>query len=646
MAISPVNIARVSQGLRTNLVLNSLQRNQRDVFLSQTRLASGRRFVTSSEDPVGSARALDLTQALARQRRFAANATHGDMFLAAADSSLSEISSLLIEASTIASQNVSNLTSSAERAAQAEVVAAIRQQLQIVGNRQFNGRYIFGGRETTDRPFVDRLGGIAYVGDIGEMFARMSDELLTPINMPGNEVFGALSNPLARGVDLTPKLTDQTRLEDITGAVGGAITLGTVVFNEDGGAGVFTVDLSTADTIGDIVTMINDAASDAGAALTASLSDTGLDIDPGGSSLTVTDVGGGSVTADLGIRTTSPTTTTITGQAIVPRITRLTPVDALAGGAGIDIDSGFIVMNGARTVTIDLSAVETVQDIINTINNAGVGVLSRVSEDGTAIDVFNIVSGTSLTIGENGGTTATDLGIRTFDTATPLDILNFGNGVSTEIGEMDLRITAKNGSTVDVNLDTAKTIGDVIILINDAATDASVSVKASFADTGNGILITDSTSGSDPLSIGSLNLSHAPFDLGLVQTVTGTAKELLGADVNPTRTEGILGALIDLETALRSNDTRGITAAGGRLDDLRADVIRSHGIIGARSQAMTQKRLQLEDASLTSEIFLSQVRDVDYAEAITQLQSAMTRLQANMQTSSVVLNLSLLDFLR
>ena len=111
MAISPVNIARVSQGLRTNLVLNSLQRNQRDVFLSQTRLASGRRFVTSSEDPVGSARALDLTQALARQRRFAANATHGDMFLAAADSSLSEISSLLIEASTIASQNVSNLTS-------------------------------------------------------------------------------------------------------------------------------------------------------------------------------------------------------------------------------------------------------------------------------------------------------------------------------------------------------------------------------------------------------------------------------------------------------------------------------------------------------------------------------------------------------
>ncbi len=61
---------------------------------------------------------------------------------------------------------------------------------------------------------------------------------------------------------------------------------------------------------------------------------------------------------------------------------------------------------------------------------------------------------------------------------------------------------------------------------------------------------------------------------------------------------------------------------------------------------MTQKKLQLEDASLTSEVFLSQVRDVDYAEAVTQLQSAMTRLQANMQTSSVVLNLSLLDFLR
>jgi flagellin-like hook-associated protein FlgL len=61
---------------------------------------------------------------------------------------------------------------------------------------------------------------------------------------------------------------------------------------------------------------------------------------------------------------------------------------------------------------------------------------------------------------------------------------------------------------------------------------------------------------------------------------------------------------------------------------------------------MTGRRLQLEDAAATTEVFLSQIRDLDYAEAITRLQAASTTLQANLQTSSLVLDLSLLDYLR
>ncbi len=157
MAVSPVNITRISNGLRTTMTLDSLRRNQLDVFLEQTRLASGRSFVSPSEDPVGSARALDLTEALARQQQFRTNVQYGDTFLTAADSSLTELNSLLVQASSIASQNVSNLTSEAEREAMAEVVSSIRQQVQIVANRQFNGRYLFGGRMTTERPFRPAL---------------------------------------------------------------------------------------------------------------------------------------------------------------------------------------------------------------------------------------------------------------------------------------------------------------------------------------------------------------------------------------------------------------------------------------------------------------------------------------------------------
>ncbi len=646
MAVSPINIARVSQNLRTNFVLDSLQRTQRDLFVSQSRISTGRSFVAPSENPIAAARSLDLTCALARQEQFAANLQHGDNFLVSADNALAEINDLLTQASVITSQNVSNLTSADEREAEAELVAAIRQQIQAVANRQLNGRYIFGGRNTMDRPFIDASGGLAYVGDTGELLTRVNQDVTAPISMPGSLIFGALSDPIATDVNLAPLLAESTRLDDVNGATGKGVLKGIMVFNEVGGAGAFTVDLSEADTVGDIVTAINDAAGEAGADLTASAGDNGLIITPGASAVSISDTGAGVIASALGVMTNEATTDPIEGTSLGPRLTRLTPVEAIAGGVGIDLDSGLTITNGPRTVTIDLSNAETVQDIINAINNAGVSVRARINEAGTLIDVFNEVSGPSLMIGENGGTTASDLGIRTFNAATPLDRLNFGSGVTTVEGEDDLRITAKDGSTVDVNLDGAVTVGDVIDLINQAAQDAGVTVTAAFAETGNGIRLTDGTSGGGNLSVSSLNLSTAAIDLGIVRTVSGGETELAGDDVNPTRTEGIVGALIDLENSLRADDTQGISLAGARLDELRTEATRMHGIIGARSQAMTMKRMQMEDAAASTQVFLSQVQDLDYAEAVVQMQAAVTQLQANMQTSSNLLSLSLMDFLR
>lgn len=645
MALSPINISRVSHTMRTDLIVDSLRRTQRDLFLSQSRIASGRSFVSASEDPIAASRALDLTQALQQQRQFTANLRYADNFLSAADSALVEINDLLIQASSIASQTVGSLTTEAERASEAEVIARLRQQLQTVANRTVGDRYIFAGRDTSDRPFIDANGGIAYVGDVVELFTRADQGLLSPFSMPGNEVFGALSASITTNANLTPTLLPATRLDSIVAADGGAIEQGILVVNEVGGAGAVQVDLGTADTVGDVVDLINQAAAAAGAGFQASLGANGLQITPAGFAVSVGDTSAGVVASALGIRTAAPSTEAITGAPLTPRLTRLTPVTALAGGAGIDLTSGFVIANGPNQATVTLEGAQTVQDIINAINTAGVYVTARINASGTGIDVFNQVSGTSLSIGENGGTTATDLGVRTFDAATLLSQLNFGRGIHTVAGQDDFTITAKDGSTVNVNLDGAITVGDVIELINTAAGDAGVSVTASFAGTGNGILLSDGTGGSGALSVSIANLSTAAIELGLVKSAPADSSELLGDDVNPTRTEGILGALVDLETALRQDDTNGISFAGNRLDGLRNEVIRSQGIIGARSQGLKSKLSQMDDASLSTEQFLSQVKDLDFTEAATKLQSALTQFQANLQVSSQIMGVSLLDYL-
>lgn len=614
------------------------------MYAVQARLASGRSFLLPSDDPVAANRVLDLTQALQRNEQYMANLAYGDNVLAAADDAISDVNSLLIDAQSLASKNVGSLTSADERRADAELIAGIRQQLQSVGNRQFDGRYIFAGRDTTDRPFVEALGGVAYVGDTGDLITRIEDGANAVINMPGNVLFGALSSQIAADVDLTPALSASIRLDDIGGTTGFGIRTGLLVFN-DAAAGAFTVDLTSADTIGDIAELINDAAASAGSSVIASLSSIGMDISPAAGALAVTDNSGGAVAGDLGIYTPTVTTGGIVGADLNPCLTRVTPVEQLAGGAGIDLTSGMIISNGPRTVTLDFAAAETVQDVINIINNAGVYVLARINDAGTGIDVFNRISGTSLSIGENGGTTATDFGVRTYSKSTRIAGLNSSTGITLSAGEDDMRVTAKDGSTFDVNVDDAETVGDVIDLINAAATDAGVAVTASSVEVGNGMRLVDSTGGSGALSVTSLNQSAAATDLGLLGSTIDDQTELVSEDRNPTHTDGVFSALVELEAALRADDTNAIALAGARLAPLAEEVTRNHGIVGAQSQSMRSKLTQMEDTASSTEVFLSEVRDLDYAEAVTQMEQLSVQLQVSMQANSRLLGLSLMDFL-
>ncbi|MCH7592146.1 MAG: hypothetical protein IH989_05135 [Planctomycetes bacterium] len=646
MAISPIQVTRISHNLRASFVTESLRRTQRELFAAQARIASGRAFVSASENPIAAGRVLDLRSAHARQDQFVANLRQGANFLGASESAMLEINELLIEAGAVASQNVSNLTSAEEREAESVVIAAIREQIVAVGNRSLLGRFIFGGRMTTDQPFRSALGGVAYVGDTSELVTRVDDGLLSSISTPGNLVFGALSESVSNGVDLSPLLTETTRLDDIHGIDRTRLESGTLVLNEVGGTGTIHVDLSDAETLGDVVTLINEASSSGTAGYSAALGAAGLEITPGALPLSITDTVGGAIAASLGIFVKRATSEPITGQALLARLTRLTPVAELAGGSGIDLDGGLIINNGGKSFFVDFSDAQTVQDIINTINRAGASVRARINDAHTGIDLFNQVSGTSLTIGENGGTTAADLGIRTFDETTALAKLNSGLGVSIEEGKDDLRITARDGSIVDVNLDGAVTIGDVITLINTAATDAGVSVTALLATTGNGLRISDETAGDGDPIVSILNLSSAADDLGLTGVGVDEDGKLVGRDVNPNRTNGIIDALYELERALIADDTRAITISADRLAGLADNVIRSEGIIGARSRSVQAKLAQMQDAAFATELFLADIEGLDFVEAATQMQSALTQIQANLQTSSALLNLSILDFLR
>ena len=70
-----------------------------------------------------------------------------------------------------------------------------------------------------------------------------------------------------------------------------------------------------------------------------------------------------------------------------------------------------------------------------------------------------------------------------------------------------------------------------------------------------------------------------------------------------------------------------------------------HGDTGARVQSLENRQGRLEDQDVAAKALLSTLSEVDMTEAISRFQTLQTSLQASMQTSANMLNLSLLDFL-
>ena len=371
----------------------------------------------------------------------------------------------------------------------------------------------------------------------------------------------------------------------------------------------------------------------------------GIRITPG-DDLAITTLENGVLASDIGILTSTATGAVIEGLDLDRRVTNSTPIADLLGGAGFDFAGGtFGITNGSHTVSIDLTPAQTVQDIVNTINNTGIGVRALINDAGTGIDVLNEISGSVMSIFEEGGTVAADLGIRTLNTTTLLDDLNFGDGVRRIEGEDDLEIVAKDGSTLAVNLDSASTIQDVIDLINTAATAAGVGITVSLSATGNGIRIADTTGGAGGLQVNRLNFSDAIIDLGLDGAIDAAATEFAGRDVGGVRVGGTFSALIELREALLISDERDITAAAGKIDESLTEVTRVQGRLGAEVRAIESRGQQTQEAVEATTLLLSQVRDLDFAEAITRFQQTQTALQASLQASGQTLNLSLLNFL-
>lgn len=260
------------------------------------------------------------------------------------------------------------------------------------------------------------------------------------------------------------------------------------------------------------------------------------------------------------------------GDGLCEFTAELDPIEELKGGEGrislsakatsefgagevFDKTAGLQIVNGGGAYNISFASANTVEDLLNALNGVGAGLSAEINASKNGINIRSSISGADFCIGENGGSTAADLGVRTFTADVFLDELNFGYGVHTCEG-VDFTITRADGVELQIDVDSAETVQGVINLINGSLGNEDHALTARLSAYGNGIELVDESRGSGTLTVTKAYLSAAAVDLGLV----AEDKESTTAGINgvaAARTLSFTGANNDLRIAARYPGTYG-----------------------------------------------------------------------------------------
>ncbi len=329
------------------------------------------------------------------------------------------------------------------------------------------------------------------------------------------------------------KLSRDMTLAELNGGEG--VARGKIKITDSAG-NTAIVDLSTAVTIDDVVSAINDNGS---ANVTASIAGDRLTVtDDAGATFSITDIAGYSTATSLGIAKTSNGLGVLSGDQI-NRVTTNTTLAVFNDGNGVRFKGNTANNNGDIRITakdgtvfdLKLEGVTTVQKLIDAVDEQTAGKIAiGVSTSGTGLTVTDNSGGSgSLTIeatvtnttaagalGIAGTTTGAQLtGQRTIATinSTLAGSINGGLGV----GSGAVSITDRAGNVHSFTVTDSSSIADILEQISSATGGA---VTAAIKSNGNGLVLTDNTGSSTSNFIVSGEGAEA---LGIATDVAGVA---------------------------------------------------------------------------------------------------------------------------
>lgn len=303
-----------------------------------------------------------------------------------------------------------------------------------------------------------------------------------------------LSGPAAGSVLTGQALSgglNSTLLRNVRGGQG-ISQFGEISLTDRTGA-TATVDLSTAETVADVIEAINSAQTTGGVrlAIEARFENSGLGIelrDTSGataSNLTIADVGGGTIAAELGIAVDQSETVVRSGHLGRRYVSESTLLSTyLTNGAAIGTGSFTITDTAGNLGTVTVTnTTNTVGDLIAQINNAGIQVEARLNDTGDGFVLVDEAGGSGTLEVRNLGTSrvATNLkltsaavtgsdGVQRLDSRQSV-VISMGENDTLE--DLQSKLTAANAGLSATIFNDGSAANPTQLLISSASTGAA-----------------------------------------------------------------------------------------------------------------------------------------------------------------------------
>ncbi|NIY84497.1 flagellar hook-associated protein FlgL [Vibrio hepatarius] len=188
---------RISSFHNYQSVQNDLRRQETQVHHNQAQLASGKKLLKPSDDPLATHYIQNVGQQKEQLRQYTDAIVLTRNRLEHEEVIVSNAEDYADEAKRTVMEMINGALSPEDRIAKRREIEEISNNfLNLVNVQDETGNYIFAGTKPKNQPFFrDNNGDVTYAGDDYQRKMKISNSLEMPINSPGSKLFMEIDNP-------------------------------------------------------------------------------------------------------------------------------------------------------------------------------------------------------------------------------------------------------------------------------------------------------------------------------------------------------------------------------------------------------------------------------------------------------------------